>query len=110
MDNDYIERFFLLFRVDCCYKTVHDLVSALLRNHSLIDMLWEQTSEASAAAADDWSSDEREAVSFPENVLFRSYPANGFLHLIGFPPRIVRFRLRTRFCLLWDLQYFIIMI
>lgn len=53
MDNDYIERFFLLFRVDCCYKTVHDLVSALLRNHSLIDMLWEQTSEASAAAADD---------------------------------------------------------
>lgn len=45
MDDRYIYRFFLLFSVDCSTQKVHDVISSLLANPPLIDMLWEQTEE-----------------------------------------------------------------
>ena len=48
MDNQYIYRFFLFFCVDCSHKTIHDIMSSLLTNPPLIDMLWERTAEEPA--------------------------------------------------------------
>ena len=50
MDNQYIYRFFLLFCVDCSHKKIHDILSALLANPPLIDMLWERSTEEAAEA------------------------------------------------------------
>lgn len=47
MDDDYIRRYFFLFRVDCSRQNIYDLMEPLLSNPALIDELWEKT------AADD---------------------------------------------------------
>lgn len=47
MDNQYIYRFFLLFSVDCSHKNIHDIMSSLLTNPPLIDMLWARTEKKS---------------------------------------------------------------